>query len=161
MLIKLFRIVYVLPIALVIAQEPFTITIATKYSAADCTSGYLSVNGLVVCYALEKPQAANIPLISAIPAGAYPAHLRYDHADRWRIELDNVPDRKNVQIHVGNFTRDTEGCILVGDKIVSTDLCTLIDSATAYKRLKRVFYGSDTPNATPDKSITVRIQDVK
>jgi hypothetical protein len=142
------------------AADKFALTIARKYSSPECTAGYLSVNGAIICYALERAQIANIPLISGIPTGTYSAHLRYDHPDKWRIELDNVPNRKNIQIHIGNISADTEGCILVGDKVEASNLCRLIDSATAYRKLKKAFYGTETPNSTPNKEISVTITDI-
>jgi hypothetical protein len=99
---------------------------------------------------------ANINDISAIPAGAYPATLRYDHADGWRIELQNVPDRTNVQIHVGNWTSDSHGCILVGTS-VSKDLCSLQDSKNAYDALRRAFYAAQVAPPFPDEAIDVEI----
>src|SRR5437764_14610078 len=77
------------------------LTIARKYKSSRCTSGYLAVNGTVIAYALELPWQGNAPLISAIPDGKYGGILRYDHADKWRIELVGVPGRTNVQIHTG------------------------------------------------------------
>src|SRR5262249_39364689 len=75
----------------------FKLTIARKYKSAGCTSGYLAVNGNIVAYALELPWKGNAPLISSIPDGTYGGILRYDHGDKWRIELTGVPQRTNVQ----------------------------------------------------------------
>jgi hypothetical protein len=52
------------------------------------------------------------------------------------------------------------GCILVGATLKSDDLCTVLDSRTAYAKLKNLFYGSDNPNSTPDKDISIEIKDV-
>lgn len=141
------------------AADAFVVSIARKYSNPECTSGYLLVNDKVICYALEKPPLGNMPFISSIPKGTYQGHLRYDHSDAWRIELDGVPGRTKIQIHIGNVPADTVGCIVVGDRMDSSDVCKLIDSATAYNKLKAAFYGSETPNATPNKEITVKIVD--
>ena len=135
----------------------FTLTIARKHKASDCTSGYLAVNGKVIAYTLERPWKGNAPLISAIPDGSYPGTLRYDHPDRWRIELQGVPGRTNVQIHTGNTPDDTEGCILVGLSL-GADLCSVQESKKAYEALKLAFYGSANPAATPNKSINVLVE---
>ncbi|MBK6959128.1 MAG: hypothetical protein IPH22_13145 [Nitrosomonas sp.] len=84
------------------ATEPFALKIERKYVGADCTSGYLSINGTAQMYALERPWKDNQPLISSIPPGTYHGRLRYDPADRWRIELADVPDRATYR-----FTLET------------------------------------------------------
>ena len=138
--------------------EDFVITIYRQYPGEKCTSGYLAVNDVIVAYTLERPWKDNQANISSIPTGAYKAKLRYDHKDHWRIELLDVPDRKNVQIHVGNEPDDSLGCILVGKKL-GNDLCSLQQSAAAYKDLKKSFYGTEEPNSTPDKDIKIKIVD--
>jgi hypothetical protein len=137
----------------------FTLTIHREYSASNCTSGYLAVNGRIQAYTLERPWAGNQPAISAIPVGSYPATLRYDHTDQWRIELTGVPGRTHVEIHTGNTPDDTEGCILIG-KQLGADLCSIKGgtSKTAYQDLKNAFYGTPNPVSTPDKAITVKVE---
>lgn len=135
----------------------FTLTVARKHKNTSCTSGYLAVNDKIIAYALERPWKGNAPLISSIPDGNYGGVLRYDHSDQWRIELTGVPGRSSVQIHTGNTTDDTEGCILIGLQL-GDDLCIVQDSKKAYAELKKAFYGTATPISTPDKKITVKIE---
>lgn len=135
----------------------FKITIARKDRSAACTSGYLAVNGEIIAYTLEKPWLGNKPLISSIPDGVYGGTLRYDHADKWRIELTGVPGRGNVQIHTGNTPDDTEGCILIGLRL-GADYCSVQDSKKAYEALRIKFYGSANPTSTPNRSIQVTVQ---
>lgn len=139
----------------VAAQESFDIRIERNYRGEDCTSGYLSVNGTVKMYAIELPWKNNQPDISSVPVGKYKGILRYDHQDAWRIELVGVPNRKNVQIHVGNYVADSQGCVLVGADVDVDKLCVVKNSKKAYSQLKSLFYGSENPNATPNKLITV------
>jgi hypothetical protein len=138
----------------------FKVTIYREYPGNHCTSGYLAVNDQIIAYTLERPWADNAQNISSIPAGTYPGTLRYDHSDFWRVELQNVPGRTNVQIHVGNEPSQSKGCILVGLQLGS-DLCSIVGgtSAPAYAALKKAFYGSDNPTATPDKTISVQVLD--
>ena len=35
-------------------QEDFKVTVLRQYPAAGCTSGYLAVNGNIICYTVEK-----------------------------------------------------------------------------------------------------------
>lgn len=138
--------------------EDFKLSVFRQFPGKKCTSGYLAVNGNIICYTLERPWADNQQNISSIPAGTYTAFLRYDHADHWRLELRNVPGRTNVQIHIGNQPDQTKGCILVGKKL-GPDLCSLENSADALKAIKTAFYGTDSPNSTPNKNISVEIVD--
>ncbi len=156
----LFSLVALVVFSTALAADSFKVTIYREYPGNKCTSGYLAVNGQIIAYTLERPWADNNQNISSIPAGTYPATLRYDHADAWRIELQNVPGRTNVQIHIGNEPDQTKGCILVGLQLGS-DLCSIVGgtSARAYAALKRAFYGTDNPVSTPDKSITVQVLD--
>jgi RHS repeat-associated protein len=48
-----------------------------------------------------------------IDPGTYDASLRTDHTPA-RVELENVPDYTNVQIHTGNSTKDVIGCFAYG-----------------------------------------------
>ncbi|WP_188746610.1 DUF5675 family protein [Parapedobacter defluvii] len=125
-----------------------------KTSASACTMGYLIANGEVLCYTLELPWKDNLNNVSCIPPGTYSGILRYDKADGWRIQLENVPNRTGVQIHMGNYTREIKGCVLVGTG-ANVGNCSVQNSALAYSRLKKAFYGTDTPNRTPNKPITV------
>ena len=149
-----------LPILFFTQGEEFKVSIYRQYPGNHCTSGYLAVNGQTIAYTLERPWADNQQNISSVPAGTYPGILRYDHADHWRIELQNVPHRSNIQIHIGNEPDQSKGCILVGNKL-GPDLCSIVGgtSVPAYAALMRAFYGTDHPTSTPDKTISVEIVD--
>jgi len=136
------------------SQENFELTIERKLSSDNCTMGYLIASGEVICYTLELPWKDNSNNISCIPSGSYNGILRYDKTDGWRIQLENVPNRTGVQIHMGNYTTQTEGCILVGTD-AKVDNCSVLNSSTAFSKLKEAFYGINNPNSTPNKKITV------
>lgn len=84
----------------------------------ESTLGTLTVDGnsLDVLELPDRDNAATEDSDTAgrIPAGTYQAHIRTDGSRGWRIELEGVPDRTNIQIHVGNTPDDTVGCILPG-----------------------------------------------
>ena len=141
------------------AQEAFNLRIERKHQGSDCTSGYMAVNGQARMVALERPWQGNTPEISSIPAGTYRGILRYDKMDAWRIQLDGVPGRSGVQIHIGNVVAQSTGCILVGTRLEEGSLCRVGGSAAAYGELKKAFYGSDNPVATPNKAISVTLVD--
>ena len=82
------------------------------------TMGKLFLNGEEFCDTLELPWKQNQRSISCIPAGQYDARLRLprESATREYIHLlvKDVPNRSYILIHIGNTTKDTQGCILVG-----------------------------------------------
>lgn len=141
-----------------ITSDQLNIEVMRQYSGDDCTSGSMGVNGQFLCHTLERPWADNQKNISSIPAGTYPAFLRYDKADHWRLQLENVPGRTGVQIHVGNEPDQTLGCILVGMDLAPSK-CSVSRSKDAYAALKRAFYGTEFPTATPDSRLFVTISD--
>ncbi|WYZ18476.1 DUF5675 family protein [Flavobacterium soyae] len=116
--------------------------------------GYLISGKEILCYTLELPWADNLNNISCIPPGQYNGVLRYDKPDGWRIQLEDVPERTGVQIHVGNYTSEIQGCILLGQD-AKLENCSVQNSSKAYSKLKKAFYGTDTPTSTPNKKIIV------
>jgi uncharacterized protein RhaS with RHS repeats len=63
----------------------------------------------------RTPPNQNLP----VPPGTYSASVRTDHTPN-RIELADVPNASNVQIHTGNSASDVIGCFAVGTS-TSTD----------------------------------------
>ncbi|PSR52643.1 hypothetical protein AHMF7605_03430 [Adhaeribacter arboris] len=129
-----------------------------KEKTDTCMRGYLLTQlttedkPKVICYVLELPPRDNVPFVSSIPAGTYPVKVRTDGALGWRLELDNVPDRKNVQIHIGNFPKDTIGCLLPG-KEAGASQCKVLRSNEAMAELKSLFTVFGTMEKT---EITIR-----
>jgi hypothetical protein len=131
----------------------------------SCITGYVAINGSTVAYTLEKPFRNNQSFVSSIPAGKYDATLKFEGGsgpytnEGYRITLLNVPDgRSGVQIHIGNYPTQIEGCILVGTK-VHPETCTLEDSGAAYQKLKKAIQDQAESDASAEeKKITVTIQ---
>jgi len=137
--------------------EEFVITVLRTSENSKSVTGELLVNGSFVCHTLELPWQGNISFISSIPSGNYSGKLRYDKDDKWRIELRDVPNRTGVQLHMGNYPTQIQGCVLVGDEVINFEN-KVVKSASAYRRLRTLFYGSETPNQTPDKEISVHVK---
>ncbi len=92
------------------------------------TIGDLFVDGDYFCKTLEDADrklecdGEKIPGKTAIPRGTYDVIL--DWSPRFKRELPHVldvPGFAGIRIHPGNRAGDTEGCILVGSKVVSED----------------------------------------
>lgn len=103
----------------------------------DCTLGRLSVGGFQ-CFTLELPWLENQRGISCIPKGKYKAFRRYSPKNGAVIEFAAVPDRSNIQIHAGNYTRQIEGCVLVGSSIAFLDGDTVPDVANSKATLDKL-----------------------
>lgn len=59
-----------------------------------------------------------IPGETAIPAGRYKVTMAYSgRFGANTITLHNVPGFSSIRVHGGNSPYDTEGCIIVGDRI--------------------------------------------
>ena len=114
----------------------------------DCTLGRLSF-GALQCFTLELPWLGNSRNISSIPAGTYKA-TKYESPKHGQVLLlHEVPNRAYIEIHAGNYTRQIQGCILVGDGIKYLDEDSVPDVTNSRKTLKRLL------NAVPD---TVDVQ---
>lgn len=101
--------------------------------------GVLRVNGEISFTTAELPWRDNIPKESCIPIGEY--KLRKGHSMKWKTDvwfIQPVPKREAIQIHPGNFVRDTQGCILIGNSFISMEEGrTIGNSAVAFEKLMK------------------------
>lgn len=106
----------------------------------DTTIGRLYRNDKFFCYTLEDATRTNkIKGETAIPEGTYPLKLTYSPKYKKDMPLiDDVPNFQGIRIHIGNSHRDTEGCILVGEKVVE-ELRMIYDSRSAFERFMTQF----------------------
>ena len=92
---------------------------------ADYTIGRLEdETGKKICDTLEptwrdyKGGEMKIPKKSAIPEGSYRVVVTKSRRfQKYLPLLVGVPGFEGVRIHAGNTSRDTEGCILVGQNL--------------------------------------------
>ena len=84
------------------------ITLTRDKETAKVTYGALSCEKIQT---LELPWRDNKRKRSRIPAGVYRCTL--DKKIN-RIRVHDVPGRDGIQVHIGNYSADTTGCILVG-----------------------------------------------
>lgn len=140
-----------------LAQQLLEITIVRTSENATSTTGELYVDGRFVAQTLELPWRNNQSYLSAIPAGRYAAHLRYDKTDGWRLQLNDVPGRSGVQLHIGNYPSQIEGCVLVGLAVNNAEN-RLEASSAAYGRVRNAFYGTSDPVQSPNKRVRVTIK---
>ncbi len=67
-------------------------------------------------HTLELPYINNQQNISCIPTGIYKLVKHISPKFNSCFLIKNVKNRKDILIHTGNSTKDTQGCILVGFK---------------------------------------------
>lgn len=108
-----------------------------RWHQPDCTLGRLSV-GSFRCFTLELPWLDNQRGKSCVPVGTYKAFKRNSPKNGPVFELVNVPNRTNIQCHSGNYTRQIEGCILVGSSITFLDGDNVPDVANSKDTLAKL-----------------------
>jgi hypothetical protein len=91
-------------------------------------------------FTLEPPWQNNMTDISCIPAGAYTCRYATNRTTaggsfvKHTYEVTNVPGRTGILFHVGNSTKDTHGCILVGLAVGTDRKLTLQESKAGFGR---------------------------
>jgi len=124
------------------AQKPaLTVVIERNMTCFDqSTMGRLLIDNIEVAKTLELPWRDNKNDISRVPAGTYSAKMRVDGPRGWRVELLDVPGtRENIQLHVGNYASEIQGCILVGDSIArdpARKACMVTNSAAVVESIR-------------------------
>ena len=85
-------------------------------SAGIVTPGVLFHLKMPILVTLEHPWKGNQPFISSIPLGEY--LLKRYSSQKYPLvwEVCDVKNRDRVLLHWGNFLKDTQGCILLGEK---------------------------------------------
>ena len=84
--------------------------------------GVLFVDGAFQAFTLERTDVA-------IPLGRYPITITPSQKFGRMLPLVNeVPGREGIRIHPGNSEIDTEGCILVGQRIAGESVAQSRDA---------------------------------
>lgn len=94
-------------------KEPY-LRLVRLLQTEEASLGSLVVDGLPFCYTLELPWLGNARNISCIPTGSYRWQLITSEKYGRTLRISDVPERDGILIHSGNYTSDTEGCVLVG-----------------------------------------------
>lgn len=109
---------------------------------ADCTVGRLYINGILKCFTLEDEiRALKVKGETAIPYGKYELGMRYSPKFTPRYGHDmlwvkNVPGFEYILIHPGNTDDDTDGCLLLGNKIgIVKKQTAVVNSVSTYEKI--------------------------
>ena len=108
----------------------------------DCTFGRGSIDGFKF-WTLEPRDLDNQQNVSCIPEGIYNYKYRESPKNGKALELIGVEFRKNIQVHAGNFVKNTKGCILVGDGIKHIDKDNIPDVTNSKSTLSILLNKAD------------------
>lgn len=115
------------------------LTVIRKYKKDTYTIGKLYIDGTYFCDTIEDKdrnlyQGMSLDWLkeekvygeTAIPYGRYKITLKvqspkfkgkkqYEKCDAYIPRLENVPGFDGILVHIGNYAKDSYGCILVGE----------------------------------------------
>jgi len=108
--------------------------------------GLLFIDGEFVCYTLENPSFA-IPTgshILGIQEHVTKMTAKYRKKFSWfkhHLHIKDVPNQRGIYLHIGNYPKDSRGCILVGgaQSFVKNEV---YNSTISYKKLYKKLYES-------------------
>lgn len=84
---------------------------------------------------LELPANANTREISRIPEGVYNCTQHRSPRHGLCFSINNVYDRENVLIHIGNYVYQTKGCVLPGSSFQDINADGLMDVVNSRQTL--------------------------
>lgn len=131
------------------------------------TLSELYLDGKFICYGLEHlERPSKIMWKTAIPAGRYPIRLnlvgsmntsyrrQFPKEHIGMLEIAGIPNYSYVYIHIGNYSTDTAGCLLVGDYYTKQgDDYAIFQSKVAYQRLYKTLIEALTRN----EEVTIQV----
>jgi Family of unknown function (DUF5675) len=91
------------------------ILVERKWFTDNSTCGQTSLDSKTFCYTLEPRADQSHGKPFCIPAGSYQVVLAF--SPRFNMitpHVMDVPGFEEIEIHPGNYPRDTEGCCLIG-----------------------------------------------
>jgi len=86
-------------------------------------------------YTIERPWRDNALNVSCIPEGTYEVNWRESPRFGFTWELQDVPSRTYILIHVANFPKDIQGCIGLGTSLMA-DRIAVSNSRNAMKKFE-------------------------
>lgn len=100
----------------------------------------LVIDGVPSFITLELPFLANKPQVSCVPEGKYRCVKEYSpKLAAETFELKDVPGRSEIKFHWGNHPSDSQGCILIGYRLVPKTPFYILDSKSAWEDFMEIF----------------------
>lgn len=85
-----------------------------RWNTPEATGGVLILPSGKQLYALECPWKNNEFRVSCIPEGKYKCIWHNSPKFGWTYLVTGTEPRTQILFHVGNYSKDTWGCILLG-----------------------------------------------
>lgn len=136
----------------------------------NSTLGILYIDQQFVCWVLEDGfRETKIPGVTRIPAGIYPVEPRTEGTFFTKYQkqfghkfvpwLRNVPGFEFILIHIGNFIKDTRGCLLVGRvPVFKSGTWTVEQSTVTYQAVYNLIAAAF--DKKEKETVTIEIVDV-
>lgn len=116
------------------------VTLKRTHHLENATLGQLFVGDINTApiYTLENPER-EAHKDSRIPAGGYRCKPFSGKKYKNVYIVENVPNRSAILLHNGNTEKDTEGCILLGNRVGELNgLPAVLDSKKCFKRFREL-----------------------
>lgn len=152
------------------AQERFDIRVQRSTAQGNLLKGNLYVNEKYLGETFENDQLK-------IQPGEYSVIMRYistnghvtgplgsiSHTGDFLLEVDNVlwsdgRRRSDILFHGGNKPHLSTGCIMLGAVPKDADGNRFLPENHTLSLLRKEFYGTDLPNSSPNKVVTLVIE---
>ncbi len=148
-------------------MEAFNILVQREKIDGSLVTGSISINGRVIGQTYENSKLM-------IPAGTYPVHIRYVSGHNFvqgpfgtiaksgdfLLEIAHVPGRSAILFHGGNNAKQSKGCILLGAVGKDPKMhIPFLYHDHPLRKLRTLFYGTELPDSSPAKAITIRVSD--
>jgi hypothetical protein len=102
----------------------------------EATTGILVVNSEILGFTMERGWYGNQRNISCIPTGEYICKKHESPTFGRVYKVCDVFGRSNILFHAGNKVDDTQGCILLGDRLgYENDIRWIYNSKNTLNRL--------------------------
>ena len=143
------------------------ITLNRGYDSGESTIGILNTPQYFYVTLEDTFKAAKIKRETRIPSGRYEIKFREILSGKtkqyrkdydwfvWHLELQNVPDFKYVYLHIGNYPKDTDGCILVGNLLDTRAKNFIGNSSLGFEN----FYEEISKYLNDGKNVFINIKD--
>ena len=120
------------------------ITITRTINEDKQTLGVLKYKNFT-CFTLELPWKNNQNDVSCIPKGIYKVSKRNSSKYGEHLHILDVPNRTFILVHSGNYYKQIQGCVLVGDSLIDLNKDKYKDVTNSKKTLEKLL--SILPNS--------------